>query len=148
MRAVIFSRRLRRAKPVRPAAAIRLAALAAALFGFMGAAHAQVPVVDIDETCRIAASAMVQLMGGSTSGNDKQACLNSEQRARETIIKDWGSFSANDRGLCVQTGVYLPSYVEWLTCLEMNRDVRKMAPEHLDAYAPVALPVVRPKVLY
>jgi hypothetical protein len=26
----------------------------------------------------------------------------------------------------MRTSVYLPSYVEWLTCLEMERDVRKM----------------------
>jgi hypothetical protein len=26
----------------------------------------------------------------------------------------------------MRTAVYLPSYVEWLTCLEMERDVRKM----------------------
>ena len=26
----------------------------------------------------------------------------------------------------MRTDVYLPSYVEWLTCLEMERDVRKM----------------------
>ena len=75
--------------------------------------------------------------------------MNSEQRAREGIIKDWTSFSANDRVLCVQTGVYLPSYVEWLTCLEMNRDVRKASgPAQMNPYAPVQLPVVRPKVLY
>jgi hypothetical protein len=36
---------------------------------------------------------------------------------------------AADKAQCMRTGVYLPSYVEWLTCLEMERDVRKMQQE-------------------
>ena len=30
-----------------------------------------------------------------------------------------------DRAGCIQTKVYLPSYIEWLTCFEMNKVVRK-----------------------
>ena len=87
-------------------------------------------------------------MGGSSLEADKQACLNSEQRAREVIVKDWGTFSAADRSLCVLTEVYLPSYVEWLTCLEMNRDVRKLGAAGARNEMTVVLPIVRPKVLY
>jgi len=134
-------------------AAVKSTMIIATLLGFMAAAQAQAPVVDIEQTCRTAASAMVRLMAGSSMENDQKACLNSEQRARESIVKDWATFSAADRALCVQTEVYLPSYVEWLTCLEMNRDVRKMRAEETGAeqtnpYAPVTLPIVRPSVLY
>jgi hypothetical protein len=115
--------------------------------GGMGDARAQVPTVDIQQTCRIAATAMVQLMGGSSLEADQNTCLGSEQRARDSIVKDWATFSAADRGLCVQTDIYLPSYVEWLTCLEMNREARKMGTQPAP-YAPVTLPIVRPKVLY
>ena len=116
----------RSAKPgaARAAVAVRLAVFAAVLLAFTGTAQAQAPVVDIQATCQAAAAAMVQLMGGSTSGNDRQACLNSEQRARESIHQGLGEFSTNDRALCIQTKVYLPSYVRWLTCMEMNRDVK------------------------
>jgi hypothetical protein len=69
---------------------------------------------------------MVSLMGGSTTEQDVNACLDSEQKAREQIIKDHATYSSTDKGRCMRTGVYLPSYVEWLTCLEMERDVRKM----------------------
>lgn len=150
MTAVVASRYRKSAsyRANRTALVVQLIAIVGILLGFTRGAQAQVPVVDIQQTCRIAASAMVQLMGNSSVQNDQQACLNSEQRARELIIKDWGSFSAGDRALCVQTKVYLPSYVEWLTCLEMNRDVRKMAPEQMNPYVPVELPVVRPNVLY
>jgi len=40
-----------------------------------------------------------------------------------------GTYSAGARERCVRTGVYLPSYVEWLTCLEMERDVRNLRRE-------------------
>jgi hypothetical protein len=133
--------------PLLAAALIAVTAIA-----FTGAAQAQVPAaqvptVDIKETCKIAATAMLQLMGGSSLETDQNVCLNSEQRARESIVKDWATFSAADRTLCVQTEVYLPSYVEWLTCMEMNRDVRRTGTEK-GPYDPVILPTVRPKVLY
>jgi hypothetical protein len=43
--------------------------------------------------------------------------------------------------LCVQPKIYLPSYVEWLTCLEMDLDVRTMRTEQAKAaQAKAALP--------
>jgi hypothetical protein len=112
------------------------------------AAPSDVPTVDINGTCKIAAHAMVQLMGGSTAGNDTEICLSSEQRARDQLVKDWSTYSATDRSRCVRTGVYLPSYVEWLTCLEMERDVRKMKIDQPDPRAPVTLPKVTPGTLW
>jgi len=86
----------------------------------------RVPTVDIRKTCRDAAAIMVSLLGGATTEQSVNACLESEKRAREQIVKDHGTFSAADIGRCLRPGVYLPSYVEWLTCLEMERDVRQM----------------------
>jgi hypothetical protein len=111
-------------------------------------AQSSLPAIDIDNTCRLAANAMVQLMGGSTAGNDKEICLGSEQRARDQLVKDWSTYAADDRTRCVRTGVYLPSYVEWLTCLEMERDVRKMKIDMPDPKAPVTLPIVKPGTLW
>jgi hypothetical protein len=48
----------------------------------------------------------------------------------------------------VNPGVYLPSYVEWLTCLEMERDARKLNIEQVDPRAPITLPIVRPSRLW
>jgi hypothetical protein len=92
----------------------------------IAAAGGGIPTVDIKNTCRIAAGAMVGLIGGTTTANALSACLSSEQAAREQIVQSWSTFSAADRTQCVRTDVYLPSYVEWITCLEMERDVRKM----------------------
>jgi hypothetical protein len=128
---------------------MRLTLLAAALLASTAAfAQSGIPTIDIQNTCKVAASAMVQLLGGSTAGNDTEICLGSEQRAREQLVKDWSTFSASDRSRCVRTLTYLPSYVEWLTCLEMERDVRKMNFEETSPTAPVVLPTVRPGVLW
>ena len=42
------------------------------------------------------------------------------------ILGRAAAYAAVDKSRCMRTSVYLPSYVEWLTCLEMERDVRKM----------------------
>ena len=39
---------------------------------------------------------------------------------------DWSSYDGSDRKDCVQPNGYLPSYIEWLTCFEMSRNVREM----------------------
>jgi hypothetical protein len=104
-----------------------------------------VPTVDIEKACRAAAAAMVSLMGGSTTEQDMQGCLQSEQRAREQIVKDRATYSSADKGRCMRTDVYLPSYVEWLTCLEMERDVR-MQRDQAPATNSTRLPTVRPAI--
>jgi hypothetical protein len=106
----------------------------------------EVPTVDIEKTCQAAAGVMVSLLGGSTTQQDVKGCLDSEQKAREQIIKDRASYSSADKTRCMRTGVYLPSYVEWLTCLEMERDVRKMQQEEPPAAASKTLPRVRPAI--
>jgi hypothetical protein len=125
-----------------------IAALAAGLGSDAFAARGNVPTVDIRNTCKIAAGAMVQLMGSTSMDRDIEICLGSEQSARDQLVKDWDTYSSRDRERCVRTGVYLPSYVEWLTCLEMERDVRKMNINQPDPRAPITLPIVRPGRLW
>ncbi|HEY7245898.1 MAG TPA: hypothetical protein VH678_18670 [Xanthobacteraceae bacterium] len=89
-------------------------------------AWAQVPTINIQETCRAAAGVMTNLGVAGTAGtNEVEICLDSEKKAREQLLKDWSSFQASDREGCIQTRVYLPSYIEWLTCFEMNKIVRE-----------------------
>jgi hypothetical protein len=90
---------------------------------------------------------MVSLMGGSTTEQDVNACLDSEQKARDQIVKDQATYSPADKKQCMRTGVYLPSYVEWLTCLEMERDVRKMERQPAGfGVGPWTLPKVNPAI--
>jgi hypothetical protein len=114
------------ASPITSNVLISAGVLAILTLGFGGAAQAQVPTVDIRQTCRAAASAMVLIQGTTTIEKDFEQCMSAEQAARDQIGKDWATFSATDRTRCVQTGVYLPSYIEWQTCLEMERDARKI----------------------
>jgi len=106
----------------------------------------EVPTIDIQKTCQAAAGAMVRLMGGTTTEQDINACLDSEQKSRDQIVKDLATYSAADKVQCMRTGVYLPSYVEWLTCLEMERDVRKMQQEEKFGKGPWTLPKVSPAI--
>jgi hypothetical protein len=122
--------------------------MAIAVLGAAQTARAQVPTVDIELTCRRAADAMVALLGGSTARNDFDICLSSERTARDELAKDWANFSAADKAQCLQPQVYLPSYIEWQTCLQMERDVRTLrgnAPPP-SATAPVTLPTVPPAI--
>jgi hypothetical protein len=105
----------------------------------------EVPTIDIQKTCQAAAGAMVSLMGGTTNEQDVNACLDSEQKARDQIVKDGATYASADKKQCMRTDVYLPSYVEWLTCLEMERDVRKMQRDQFGA-GPYTLPKVSPAI--
>ena len=127
--------------------AIKAAVAALVTHGAFEAA-ADVPTVDIQNTCRIAATAMLQLMGGSSIDGDRDICLGSERGARTQLVKDWTAYASEDKSRCVQTKVYLPSYVEWLTCLEMARDARKMGFDNPHPRAPVRLPRVTPGTLW
>ena len=103
----------------------------------------EVPAIDIQKTCQAAAGVMISLMGGTTTEQDINACLDSEQKARDQIVKDRATYASADKVQCMRTDVYLPSYVEWLTCLEMERDVRKMQREDQFGSGPYTLPKVR-----
>jgi hypothetical protein len=104
--------------------------------------HKEVPTIDIQKTCQAAAGVMVSLMGGTTTDQDINSCLDSEQKARDQIVKDLATYSSADKVQCMRTDVYLPSYVEWLTCMEMERDVRKMQRDDQFGSGPYTLPKV------
>jgi hypothetical protein len=90
-------------------------------------AHANVPNVNIHKTCEAGVRATAELMADSSAERDMNVCMSSEQAARQQIIKDWASYSSSEKAQCVQPSVYSPSYVEWLTCLEMAKSVRETA---------------------
>jgi len=55
-------------------------------------------------------------------------CMKAEQTDRETMIKEWPTFSASDKAHCIaeaQMGGE-SSYTDLVTCLEMARDVRAL----------------------
>ena len=87
------------------------------------AAADQIPRFDIDVGCRAAAATDVEVFGRSSS----QDCKQDEQNALKQLENGWAQFTASDRRLCGQLAseTQEPSYVELLTCLEMQAEVRK-----------------------
>ena len=82
----------------------------------------RVPQFDVGPTCR-----------ESTVAD----CLTMENIARDKLVKDWPTFTAHDRAMCNMEEKISgpPSYVGWLTCLEINANARKPEanPPHVGA---------------
>ena len=93
--------------------------------GVASAAASGVPTVDIAITCRTSEKALIGIFGAETQ-QTFESCMTSENDARAQIVKNWSSFAAGARQRCVNTTGYMPSYVEWLTCLEMEQQVNEM----------------------
>jgi hypothetical protein len=49
-----------------------------------------------------------------------QSCVHDEQAARDQLRKRWGQYAASARAVCAQPSGVPQSYVELLTCLEMQ----------------------------
>jgi len=80
------------------------------------------PHVDIQKTCRASGSAVFSKTGDAAS--DLKICMSVEQAAREQMIKHWATYPVRDKSFCAQPAQYMPSYIEWLTCFEMERDLK------------------------
>jgi hypothetical protein len=87
-----------------------------------------VPQLNVEQVCKGIAE-----QGGVTFRDpqveqEKKNCIESEKVIREQLVKQWSSFSSDDRTHCVNESVMGgdSSYTELLTCLEMARDVRAM----------------------
>jgi len=87
------------------------------------AAGTGVPLINIDKNCREGVKDIVAIFGSNTKASVEN-CVRSEQEARQQIIKNWAKYPAADKRICVNTADYNASYVQWLTCLEMEAFVR------------------------
>jgi hypothetical protein len=78
-----------------------------------------VPKYDIAREC--------QSEGGSPQAQKR--CADDETQAHNQVQTEWTQFTASAKTQCNQeTSIDgSPSYVELLTCLEMERDVRKQS---------------------
>ncbi len=76
-----------------------------------------VPTFDVGKSCRVDVQASA---GQSTAG----ACMADEQRARQTLLAQWTTFTAESRTACGKMVNDIPglqSYVELLTCLQTTK---------------------------
>jgi len=85
----------------------------------------QVPTLNVDQTCRAAASTGVK-------GRDTEGCKRDEQTARDSLRQQWNDFGATERDHCVRLSALggSPSYVELLTCLELAKQSAALPPEN------------------
>jgi hypothetical protein len=93
------------------------------------------PNIDLQKTCRVVEKAIGDVFGDAITAVFER-CVENEKSTREQLVKNWATYSAADKSLCMQPKVYQPSYAEWLTCAEMQRDVRKMRNERNSAPSP------------
>lgn len=85
------------------------------------ATAANIPSIDEQATCRAAART-----DPTTARRVSESCVRSEREARDRLVANWDGFRHSDRDYCsrLATMAGMGSYVQLLTCLEMERDVR------------------------
>jgi hypothetical protein len=81
-----------------------------------------VPQFNIEPSCRAAHEASVDLK------RNEADCKRDELAARDKLKQEWSQFSASQRTQCAQLSTLggYPSYVEMLTCLEIDRDANRL----------------------
>jgi hypothetical protein len=92
---------------------------------FAVAAEQRLPSIDIQASCAASAKAVFEATGDKTVATAEN-CLKQEDEARNQIMKSWDTFPSADRTQCIDPKVYMPSYVEWLTCLQMRQHAREL----------------------
>jgi hypothetical protein len=78
--------------------------------------------LDVTTTCNAAAQFSIVI------GRDKEACLDDERTAENTLAQNWSKYNADDKTQCVgtvKTGGP-GSYVELLSCIEVMRDAKEL----------------------
>jgi hypothetical protein len=77
----------------------------------------RVPEFDVRPFCR-----------AYPTGTSLQDCLTAEKQAHEKLIETWPRYTAQDKSMCVmeEKVAGLPSYVGWLTCLDINANARSV----------------------
>jgi hypothetical protein len=90
-----------------------------------------VPTLNVEQVCEGIAQQGGVTFHDPQIGQEKKDCLDSEKQIRDELVKQWSSFSADDRSACTNESVMGgdSSYTELLTCLEMARDVRNLREE-------------------
>jgi hypothetical protein len=101
--------------------------IVAAAFAFSSPARSdQYPVLNVAPVCHGIAD-QSDLEAGLRASNFDD-CMKSEQTDREAMIKEWSTFSADDKSHCITetTMGNEASYTDLVTCMEMARDVREL----------------------
>jgi hypothetical protein len=82
----------------------------------LAALGASIPPANIDKIC---ASAQVGTLPEDRA-SALRGCVGDETSARDQLRREWGHYSAADKSNCAETPGMQFSYVELLTCMEMQ----------------------------
>jgi len=86
-----------------------------------------VPSFDLQARCRKTEKIMIEMMGANSTGmNGYDLCMRAEQEARDALVKAWPDVPQAYKDFCVRPAAYSPSYIEWIACMEMLIDLRKL----------------------
>jgi hypothetical protein len=91
----------------------------------LAAASGGPPKVNIEATCQASEIEIRKIFGNDTKVT-ASGCLMQENAALDELAKTWSTFTSADKTTCVQPRSHLPSYVEWLTCLESQKELRRI----------------------
>ena len=101
-------------------------AFVAALTATASAADDRLPTIDLEKRCRAAAAASQDMLGNRTAGEDAyKSCMTAEQEAKTALTAAWKDIPRNYRVRCIDPSVHSPSYVEWISCLELDLDAKQ-----------------------
>jgi hypothetical protein len=84
------------------------------------------PSLNVKPSCEAAADRTAMEQTPGSNARDVASCMRDENEARDQLAKEWAQFSRGDQQSCTSitnTGG-IPSYVELLVCLEMNREAK------------------------
>jgi hypothetical protein len=87
------------------------------------------PTFDVEEFCHDVATMAAPIA-------DEDICLRKQRRAREALVRHWTQFPAADRSFCVEVatiGDHPATYTHLLTCLELERAVRRLREREREA---------------
>jgi hypothetical protein len=81
----------------------------------------RVPNFNVEPHCRAVASLAAPI-------GDAEACIRQEQQARVQLIKQWDEFGRAEKDYCLPLSTLAgePTYSELLSCLEVERDARRL----------------------
>jgi hypothetical protein len=89
-----------------------------------------IPAFNIEPHCR----ALAEKTGFA---QDRDVCLQQEQAARQQLGAEWTQFTPAGKSHCLRLSTLGndPTYTEFLTCLELDRDARQLRQQKRDKTA-------------
>jgi hypothetical protein len=85
------------------------------------AAADRIPTFNVEPFCRRIAALAAPV-------GDKDVCLRKEQAARDELARQWPEFAPADKSHCLNLATLGgdPTYTALLTCLEVQREARRV----------------------